>query len=312
MTKFTITGEELGASEVGVVVLTKTEFQNRDELLLKHKQAKAKVEVVDVIQYPDAIDRGNFLESGVANWGLKKLRTLADSSAEITMFEPQEAYRVKGLKLGASIDRILNVKNGSIHMEDKLGTNFEFSGKGNFEIKTDFYHAGKPKPQYIIQVQAQMLCANIDWSIICCLDQRGKLNLYPFRRDDELCRLISDCVNEFWDLVENDKEYEPLLDNYKDSMVDLIEEMPEHTDVHESLTTMCADYLKLSAQERLFKKEKENLKELISNALDVIEVEHCKINGFEIKSKMVSKPKRQMVETGEFTDSLSFSIKETK
>ena len=68
MPKLTKTGYELGSSEAGAVVLHRTTFNTRHEILQKHKLARAGVEQIDDNRFATARLRGNMLEDGVARW----------------------------------------------------------------------------------------------------------------------------------------------------------------------------------------------------------------------------------------------------
>ena len=82
-------------------------------------------------------------------------------------------------------------------------------GKGVLEVKSDFYHTGKCKPDWMIQVHQQMMCADLPWAVVLVMTQQGKLVTYAFKRDMKLCNQILQAAREFWDLLEKDKDYPP-------------------------------------------------------------------------------------------------------
>ena len=90
-------------------------------------------------------------------------------------------------------------------------------------------------------------------------------------------------------------------------LVDITEMLPQ---TNQDVAQLCSDYLKASAEESAWKKTKAEVKDAIVVALDSLGVERARLPGFEIKSVTVTKPKKEMVETGETYESLSFSVKE--
>jgi len=86
MPKLTRTGYEIGSSEAGAIVLHKTSFQTRHEVLQKHKLARAGVESIDEVRYERALRRGTHLEPSVASWANEEIERL--SGGDAIMFEP--------------------------------------------------------------------------------------------------------------------------------------------------------------------------------------------------------------------------------
>ena len=72
MPKLTRTGYEIGSSEAGAIVLHKTSFQTRHEVLQKHKLARAGVEAIDEVRNQRALRRGTHLKLGLQLGPMKK------------------------------------------------------------------------------------------------------------------------------------------------------------------------------------------------------------------------------------------------
>lgn len=305
MPKLTRTGYEIGSSEAGAIVLHKTSFQTRHEVLEKHKLARAGVESIDEVRNERALRRGNHLEAGVASWANEEIERL--SGGDAIMFEPTEAYRKKGLGIASSIDRIIELSE-PITLDKHDGGQATFMGQGIVEIKTDFYHNDKPKPEWTIQVMHQMFCAEMSWAIIACMCQRGKLHLYPVKWDALMVEIMADCYAEFWTLVKEDGEYPPIDEDDKPFYHDISKHLEKS---NQDLALLCSDYLKWAGAERAAKTEKDKLKEDITLCLDSLDVEYAKIPGFQIKAASQTKERKTQVGTGEFYDSVSFAIKET-
>ena len=303
MPKLTKTGWEIGSSEAGAIVLTKTAFQNRDEVLRKHKLARAGVEVVDAISNKWALVRGTKLEKSVAE--LAEYLIDIQSSLPCKMWEPKQAYRKEELGIASSIDRILEL-GSPLTLKTWDGFDVTFSGTGICEIKTDAYHQDRPKPEWKIQVMHQMLCADLDWGMIAVFDQKHKVRFYPVERSSNQIGAMIDAYAEFWELVNSDGEYPAIVD-----------EGPEYTDISDGhpqtntdLSKLCADYMKASAEARSWAKTKDGIKEALVLTLDALRLTHVSVGDYKIKSEVVRKPKRKMVATDEFAESTTFSIKE--
>ena len=303
MPKLTKTGWEIGSSEAGAIVLAKTAFQNRDEVLRKHKLARAEVETVDTISNKWALKRGNFLEPAIADMAEDRINEMCEVPCHL--WEPEDAYRKEELGIASSIDRILEL-GSPLTLKSWDGSDITFSGTGICEIKSDAYHQGRPKPEWKIQVMHQMLCADLDWAMIAVFDQNFKLHFYPIERSSQLIGAMIDAYAEFWELVNANGEYRIQVD-----------EGPEYTDISDrhpqtntDLSKLCADYMKVSAEARSWAKTKDGIKEALVLTLDALRLTHVSVGDYKIKSEVVRKPKRKMVATDEFTESTTFSIKE--
>ena len=304
MPKLTKTGWEIGSSEAGAIILHKTAFATRHDVLQNHKLARAGVETIDRAETP-AMRRGNALEGGVANWASGEIKILTGVSNKI--WEPTQPYQIEELGIASSIDRFIEVEE-AIFLPDMDDKAVEMEGIGILEIKTDFYHHDKPKDEWVVQVAHQMLCSDVDWAIIACLTQKGKLKLYPIQRSSGIELLMRDAYLEFWNLVETDGEYPPIeTTKNKQESVDLVKVLP---DTHGDLALICNDYLRASSEANNWNKTKKELKQNIADILDSIQAEEATLNNYEIKSAYEMKPKKRMVETDEVVESHSFSIKE--
>ena len=222
------------------------------------------------------------------------------------MWEPTEAYRKEGLGVASSIDRIIELSE-PITLDKHDGGQSTFMGQGIVEIKTDFYHNDKPKQEWIIQVLHQMFCADLSWAIIACMCQKGKLHLYLVEWDAFMVNIMVDSYAEFWTLVKEDGEYPPIAEDSKPEYKDISKHLEK---TNQDLGDLCADYLKWVAAERAARTEKDKLKEGITMCLDSLDVEYAKILAFKSKQRHKLRKETQ-VGTGEFYDSVSFSIKET-
>jgi len=305
MPKLTDTATEIGSSAAGAIVLHKTAFQTRHDILHDTKMAKAGVETIDRIKNHNALRRGTHMEPAVASWAHEVLEDMV--KGKIDMWEPRDSFRRPDLRIASSVDRVINLHHNQLILTNKMQVTYTFEGEGICEVKTDYYHQGKPKPEWIFQVLHQLVCTSLGWGIIVCADQKGKLNIYPVPKDERLIEVMLKAYQEFWELVDTDGEYPPIADNDDIKPVDITERLPE---TNSDLAQMCRDYLTAAAEESKWKKLKGEQKEGIVYALDALGVEHAELPGFVIKSVTVTKPRKQMVETDEMIESHSFTLKE--
>ena len=304
MPKLTKTGYEIGSSEAGAIVLHKTTFQNRIEVLRKHKLARAGVEELDEVRNQNALRRGTHLEAGVASWAQERLEEMTGGT--VSMFEPDVAYRKEDMGIASSVDRIIRLSD-ALHLEKADGSVAIHEGEGIMEVKTDFYHHNRPKPEWVMQVMHQMLCTDLRWGIIACMDQGGKLHFYPVEFDPNMANAMILAFAEFWELVKSDGEYPPIAQDAKPEFIDISDLLPE---TNSDVAQLCGDYLKASAEERMWKKTKQGIRDGIEQCMDALGVEHAKLPGFEITSTEVFKEKKKMLPTGEMAPSFKFAIKE--
>jgi hypothetical protein len=307
MPKLTRTGFEIGSSEAGAIIMGATAFQTRHEVLEAHKLAKAGVETLEQ-PYKWAYERGNHLEPAIAGMVESRINRMCEKPCE--MWEPTEPFQKP--RAAASIDRILKLAD-PITLVNGDGEEVTMSGTGVCEIKSDRYHHGRPKPEWTYQVLHQMYCADINWGIIGCFDQDFKLHLYPVERSTHRIDMMKDKYAEFWDLVDNDGEYPP--DRDPDDVIAVC--WPEGWDTNADIPGMADNYVQKSAEVALARakvreveREREDIKnELVDKMYDA-GIKVVDANGYRIKSEFVRKPKRKMVETEDYTETLKFSVKE--
>ena len=231
MTKYTKTGEELGSSESGVLVLGKTSFQTRDEIYNNHFNTIHNVEPLSEHRETYAMRRGKHEEKAIADLffeelqiALKKLNEENNTKYKVRMVHPKDAYRPQDYnedlakyRLGASVDRFL-LASHPIFLE-VCGTHINLmKGRNILEIKSDYYHNEKPKPEWQVQVQHQFICAGASSGLIVCKDQRGKLNIYQQEVSEKMCNLIMKTSLEFWKRIEDEEPYPKIVEPEDNSL----------------------------------------------------------------------------------------------
>ena len=277
MPKLTITGKEIGSSEGGPIILGKDDFNTRDDILKRHKLAVAGVETIQEARVnKNALMRGSHLEHGVADWFLE---AISEELPGAILAEPTQAYRKEEYRIASSIDRILSVPKDMELVIEYQGEQYAFKGMGIVEIKTDFYHTDKPKSSWIIQVHHQMICADMDWAIVVCMNQKGQLKLYPFHKDENLVEVMLGKYAEFWNLVDTDGEYPPLAEDEAPGLRELT--IDDNSKQNVDIAQLAADYQLASSEARKWSKQKDAAKEALALAMD----EYTERHTFSVKEK---------------------------
>ena len=207
MPKLTITGKELGCSELPSIVETNdgfTGYTSRNDVLKRHIDARIGGHVDNRLGDVNArVRAGNYMEGPIGKMVLDKLNQIGKVSTEI----PIEADRnplVPGL--GSSPDLYLTVQD-SIQFNDNFQVSHTLTGKGLIEIKNSTI-PGYPT-NVRIQVQGQMLCGNHSWCIVARLISGWDLQLYVEFPNRDVQDKITEAVDDFWNRVETEDYYDP-------------------------------------------------------------------------------------------------------
>ena len=308
MPKLTKTGYEIGSSEAGAIIMGATAFQTRHEVLEAHKLAKAGVETLEQ-GYKWAFERGNHLEPAIAGMVESQINRMCLEPC--AMWEPTEPF--KKPRAAASIDRIVKLAD-PITLVNGDGEEVTMSGTGVCEIKSDRYHHGKPKPEWVFQVVHQMYCADISWGMIGCFDQDFKLHLYPVERSANLIGIMLEAYDEFWNLVDTDSHYPP--DPDPDAGIVAVS-WPDGWETNADISGAAQGYVLASAEVavaraslREVERERDEYKNALVDVMYLSNITHVDADGYRIHSEYIRKPKKKMVETDEVTETLKFSVKE--
>ena len=304
MPKLSKTGWQIGSSDAGAIVIYKTAWDTRDTLLFKHKRARAGFTEKLESKSTPATRRGTHLEKGVADWAKVEISLEIDAHVEIE--EPTKPFVIEELGIASSIDRFITLHAPYV-LKNRDGSEIVLQGKGICEIKTDGYHQDRPKPEWVIQVLHQMLCSNMTWGLIAVLDQKLSLKFYPVAYNKVMIERMKEAYAEFWDLVENDGEYPPILEN---------KEVPQNIDdfdpvVTRELSDLCRSYSEASRQASEAAKIKDDVKSAILDALDGLEENHVAVGNYVIKYDETMREKKIFKSTGEFVPSTRFTLRET-
>ena len=158
------------------------------------------------------------------------------------------------------------------------------------EIKTDYDFSGC-RMEWKIQLNAQMLCANLPWGVIVCFDGvKGKLHSWYFRRDKALCEMIEKATNQFWIIVDDPDDCypEPEKDIHPGDKVVVVDDHKSNVNLQESISNIRGQ-LRKSFKE----KEKKMQQEFLEMHMDSIDAEVMIVNNTTVKSTSKRVPKRK-------------------
>lgn len=266
--------------------------------------------------------RGLFLERSVADWFYYLLcEEIKDTPIVIEMLDPQDASRPQDYNpdlakygLGASVDRIL-VCSGDVTLAVAGHTFHLNKGKNILEIKTDYYHTGKCKPEWQIQVQHQMICTGTKCGIIVCKDQTGKLNIYQSNINEKMCKLIMKKAEDFWRRIDEEDPYPPIIKQEDQGLRSKTLDETILKKTNQDVVQLTEDYLVASVEEKKWKKTKDRLKEDLSDVLDSLDLDVLTVPGqYQIKSHYsdVEKYTIEKKPTGVMREQHSFTVKEIR
>ena len=207
MPKLTITGKELGCSELPSIVETHdgfTGYNSRNDVLKRHIDARVSGHVDNRLGDVNAkVRAGNYMEGTIGQMVLDKLNQIGKVSINL----PTEADRnplVPGL--GSSPDYYLTIQD-SIEFKDNFQASHTLTGKGLLEIKNSTI-PGYPT-NVRIQAQGQMLCGNFSWCIVARLVSGWDLQLYVEYSNRDVQDKITEAVTDFWHRVDTEDYYDP-------------------------------------------------------------------------------------------------------
>lgn len=284
MAKFSDDAKELGASRVGAIILGQTPFSTNERERQKTIHAKTGVTTLAESDFnKEAKDRGNYLEDGILNWTKDKLERMSEGKALVKLGKVTHGYRLDDLKLCASLDGILQIDGKIVVRDPGTQGHMELSGFGALEIKTMAHEDGPPRMDQVIQLQTQLLCSGFKWGIIAIFGKSQKLNLYPYKADKELFKIITEKVLEFWNKVELDEPYPP-LDNGKPYTINL-----DHLKTKNEVLNLISDYNKAYAETKYWQKLVDECKEALELVMSEHDAEYAEIGGFKINNPLVKR-----------------------
>lgn len=200
--KYSITGKESGASDLGAIVPVAGEYlrpfgNSPNDVLTRHRAA---LEGVDTFPASRIMEAGNRFEDAIRLW--------FEDEFSVTVKVADKGYRSENCNLVASLDGIIN---DGIVITDYAGTTWEVP-KCVIDFKCPTYAPDDPEsPHYMLQLQGQMECTDMPFGILAQLDRcRCEWTISVFERHNGVIEAIRKAVDVFWDHMANDTNYEPV------------------------------------------------------------------------------------------------------
>ena len=157
----------------------------------------------------DVMKFGVYCEDGVRKWAEDALDVTIETQpsnceADGVMRNPE----VPGL--GASLDGLLHPNNNGLTIRDWYGEIWTIDEDMVWECKTTAEGDTALPMSTLIQVQAQLLCANLEYALVTRLPrQKPELQHFVITRHAPTLEAIVEAVRDFWQRVEKLEWYPP-------------------------------------------------------------------------------------------------------
>ena len=274
---------ELGASKIAPLILDQGAFgtvaEDVRQLVLNARKGLKSTTYFNKA----AIERGNRLEPVLITWAVDELQAMCGPSVLVNGIEPIDADRYEPYRLAASCDHKVLIVGGELTVPNPMGNDFPMKGEIPLEIKTDGTNDGPPKYDYIIQLNVQMMCMGADYGVIAVLSKGLKFTLYPYKRDEELCKLIKDRVTDFWHRVDNDIPY-PEKKESKPETINL-----DRLNSKKSVLDCIDNYHKCESEVDKWTEEKNNAKNVLVGVLEAHNAQYAEIGDYKINYPVVER-----------------------
>jgi len=235
MAKYSVTGVESGASDLGAIVEVDDEYlfpfgNGPNDILQRHRAA---LDGVDTFPASRVMEGGNRFEDAIRLW--------FEDDYGVKVNHPKKGFRNKSCNLVASLDGLIEEKK-PFAITDHRGIAHTLVGKGVIDFKCPTYSPEEPEAlRYIFQVQGQMDSANADWAIIAYLPRVNlEWVIAVTRRHKGMIEAIHEGVDVFWLHMDNHTDYPPattaeanrLVDgNRRPDTLDLVEGCPDDSPI---------------------------------------------------------------------------------
>ena len=205
--KHSITGQESGASDTPIITPIDGEYlvpfkQTPNDMLARHRAARDSKDTNNATPF---MKRGNYFEDGARKW--------FEDEFEVKLSHPKNGYKNEHCNLVASLDGFF---------EEAWQWNGLPIPKGSiWELKLPrFPSEPTDSLERVIQVQAQLDCADADIGVIAELAQSDcKWRIAVVHRHLPTVMAIREAVNVFWQHMEDDTNYPPVTQSEYSTMV---------------------------------------------------------------------------------------------
>ena len=203
MAKFSQTGIESGASDLGAIVQVDGKFlepfgNTPNDILQRHRAA---LEGVDLFPASRIMDAGNRFEDAIRQW--------FEDEYNVTVELAEQGYRSPNCNLVASLDGI--IRDG-MTITDYLGKTYEIDEPLVIDFKCPTWKPENPEAHhYMLQGHGQMECTGYNWFVLAQLDRVScNWTISVWHRHDGVITAIREAVDTFWGHMANDTDYPPI------------------------------------------------------------------------------------------------------
>jgi len=267
MAKFSKTGYESGASDLGAIVPVNGEFllpfgNTPNDILQRHRAA---LDGTDLFPSSRIMEAGNRFEPAIRNW--------FEDDFHVQVDRVVEGFRSEKCNLVASLDGIIDGQQKPFEITDWRGSTHKIGDMAVIDFKAPTYKPDDPEAlPYVLQVHGQMECTGFHWAILAQLDRvRCDWTISVFPRHQGMSRAIIEGVDDFWDHMENDTDYPPLTTTEANKIIagnrrpdahdlttkDIDEDCPLGRNDRDQLMNLTESYLAFKTDEKIAKQGKE-------------------------------------------------------
>jgi hypothetical protein len=264
MAKFSKTGYESGASDLGAIVPVNGEFllpfgNTPNDILQRHRAA---LDGTDLFPSSRIMEAGNRFEDAIRGWFEDDFHCKVDKAID--------GFRSDDCNLVASLDGIIM---DGITITDHAGLTHTLEGMGVIDFKCPTYKPDDPEAvTYHLQLQGQMHCAKANWAILAQLDRvRCEWTISVFLRHQGMVTAICLAVDDFWQHMKDDTDYPPMTTTEANKIVagnrrpdahdlttkDINKDCPLNANDRDQLMNLAEVYQAAKQGEKLCKADKE-------------------------------------------------------
>lgn len=279
MAKFSLTGYETGASDLGAIVPVGGVYQmpfgnSPNDVLTRHRAA---LEGVDLFPASRIMEAGNRFEDAIRIWFEDEFNCQVETVTQ--------GYRSERCNLVASLDGIIRMPQSSTwELIDYKGQSWTFDGDAVIDFKSPTYAPNDPEAaNYMLQLQGQMDATGLNWGILAQLDRaRCEWTISVFQRHNGVIQAIHQAVNTFWEHMANDTNYPPIDSKEASRLIAGNRKAPAHDltegiddtftdEQRDDLITLANTICKAKAETKAAQKVEENAKKSIMDIIGGVE-----------------------------------------
>ena len=297
MSKFSVTGQESGGSDLCIITPIQGEYlhtfgQTPNDMLTRHRAAR---DGHTADEMPRTVQAGNWFEDVI------KKRYEIDFGVEIERMT--EGFPSKHCNLVCSLDGQIDRRDKPMLITDWRGKTWELEGRINWETKFPIHPPRDPEAlSYMLQCQGGMDNAETMHCILAYLPRSTmEWVIVVHEWNPDVCRAIGDAVDTFWEHMENDTYYHAQTTTEANKLIpgnrlpDAVDLRMGPNDLYtetelETLVQATTDYLTAKRTKKLAEQTIEDAQLVIQHFMGG--VEKLKLDGADINwTTIENKPK---------------------